>query len=102
MEVTSMKKLSLFSLMFIGVVVFALTIPGVVSAQAGETISMTVIDSDTFITVQKTGGGDVLSLYKVRSDRIVLVDTVVNTSNRSNSDTSFPKRYLIRLDVENR
>ena len=97
-----MRKISLLSLVLIAGTIFVLTVPGAVSAQGDETISTTVIDEGAFITVKETAGGDVLSLYRVRGDRIILVDTVVNTDNRKSSDTSFQKRYLVRLDVENR
>jgi len=97
-----MRRILLLSLVFIAATIFALTVPGVVSARGDGTISTTVIDAGAFITVKETVGGDVLSLYRIRDDRIILVDTVVNTSNRSSSDTSFQKRYLIRVDVENR
>ena len=97
-----MRKISLLSLVFIAATIFALTVPGAVSAQGDGTISTTVIDAGAFITVKETVVGDILSLYRIRDDRIILVDTAVNTSNRSSSDTSLPKRYLIRLEVENR
>jgi len=101
-EVMKMKKMSLIAIVILAATIFALTVPGVVSARGDGTISTTVIDAGAFITVKETVGGDVLSLYRIRDDRIILVDTVVNTSNRSSSDTSFQKRYLIRVDVENR
>ena len=97
-----MRKISLLSLVLIAGTIFVLTVPCAVSAQGDKTISTTVIDEGAFITVKETAGGDVLSLYRVRGDRIILVDTVVNTDNRKSSDTSFQKRYLVRLDVENR
>jgi len=97
-----MRKISLLSLVLIAGTIFVLMVPGAVSAQGDETISTTVIDEGAFITVKGTADGDVLSLYRVRGDRIILVDTVVNTDNRKSSDTSFQKRYLVRLDVENR
>ncbi len=97
-----MRKISLLSVVLIAGIIFVLMVPGAVSAQGDETISATVIEEGAFITVKETAGGDVLSLYRVRGDRIILVDTVVNTDNRKSSDTSFQKRYLVRLDVENR
>ncbi|MCJ7500851.1 hypothetical protein MUP29_11410 [bacterium] len=97
-----MRMISLFSLVIVAVAVVVLTAPGAVYAQGDETISTAVIDAETFVTVKESVTGEVLSLYRIKGDRIVLVDTVVNTNNRSSSDTSFPKRYLIRLDVENR
>jgi len=102
MEVIIMKKIPLLPMVFIAATIFALMLPGSVSAQVEGTISTTVIDEGSFITVKKTGGGDVLSLYRIKGDRIVLVDTVVNTSNRNSSGADFPKRYLLRLEVENR
>ncbi|MDF1526780.1 MAG: hypothetical protein RRA15_07235 [bacterium] len=97
-----MKKIPLLSMVLITATIFALMLPGSVSAQVEGTISTTVIDEGVYVTVKESVTGEVLSLYRIEGDRIVPVDTVVNTSNRSNSDTSFPKRYLIRLDVENR
>ncbi len=97
-----MKRISLLSLVFIAATIIALTVPGTVSARGDGTISTTVIDAGAFITVKETVGGDVLSLYRIRDDRIILVDTVFNTSDRSSSSTSYAKRYLIRVDVENR
>jgi hypothetical protein len=102
MEVTSMRRILLFSLAFVAAAVFALTVPGAVSAQGDGTISTTVIDAGTFITVKKAGGGEILSLYRIRGDRIIPVDTVFNTIDRSSSSTSFSKRYLIQVDVENK
>ena len=97
-----MRKISLLSVVLIAGIIFVLMVPGAVSAQGDETISATVIEEGAFITVKETAGGDFLSLYRVRGDRIILVDTVVNTDNRKSSDTSFQKRYLVRLDVEKR
>ena len=97
-----MRKTAICSVVFIVVVVLALAGPGAASAQGDGTISTTVVDAGVFVTVKESVTGDVLSLYRIKGDRIVLVDTVVNTNNRSSSDTSFPKRYLIRLDVENK
>ncbi len=97
-----MRNISLFSLVFIVATVFVLTVSGAVSAQADGTISTTVMGDGVFITVKGSVRGDVLSLYRIRGDRIILVDTVVNTGDRSSSKTSFSKRYLVRLDIENR
>jgi len=94
-----MRKISLLWLVFLAVTLLALTVPGAVSAQGDETISTTVIDDGTFITVKETAVGDILSLYRVVNDRIILVDTVVNSNRR---DTSLPKRYLHHLELENR
>lgn len=94
-----MRKISVLSFVFIAATIFALTVPGAVSAQGDSGVSLALIDSETIVTVKETTGGDLLSLYKIRGDRIILVDTVVNTSNR---DSKLPKRYLHRLDVDNR
>lgn len=94
-----MRKISVLSFVFIAATIFALTVPGAVSAQGDSAVSLAQIDSETIVTVKETTGGDLLSLYKIRGDRIILVDTVVNTSNR---DSKLPKRYLHRLDVDNR
>jgi len=102
MEDMTMKRISLLVIVFIAAAIFALMVPGAVSAQGDGTISTTVIDAGAFITVKETVRGDVLSLYRIRDDRIILVDTVFNTSDRSSSSTSYAKRYLIRVDVENR
>jgi len=96
-----MKKISLISIVFLAVTVFALTVPGVLPAQADGTISATMVDDGTFITVKEARGGEILSLYRIRGDRIILVDTVFNTSDRGSSDTKLPTRYLHRVDVEN-
>jgi len=97
-----MRKIFLLLLALGITAAFALTVPGDLWAQGDGTISTTVIDAGSFITVKETAVGDVLSLYRIRGDRIVLVDTVVNTINRASSDTSFPKRFVIRVDMENR
>ena len=97
-----MRKISMLLRVLIAATIFTLSVPGFVSAQGDGAISTTVIDAGAFITVKETAKGDVLSLYRIRGDQIILVDTVVNTSNRSSSDTSFQKRYLIRVDVENK
>jgi hypothetical protein len=90
------RMCTLIAVVFLTLLVLS---PGVAPAQGDGTVSTTVIDAETFITVKETVGGDVLALYRIRSDRIILVDAVVNTSNR---DAKLPKRYLHRLDLENR
>ena len=102
MEVMNMRKISVFLRLLIAATFFTLTVLGAVSVRADGAVSTTVIDDGTFITVKGGAGGEVLSLYRIRGDRIILVDTVVNTSDRSSSDSSFQKRFLIHLDVENR
>ena len=97
-----MRKISLFFLVFIAAAALAFMIPGAVCAKGEGGISTTVIDTGIFVTVKETAEGDVLTLYRISGDRILLVDTVINTSDRSSSDTSFPKRYLIHVDGENR
>ncbi len=96
-----MKKMSLISIVFLAAAVFALTVPGAVPAQADGAILTTVVDDGTFITVKEARGGEILSLYRIRGDRIILVDTVFNTSDRGSSNTKLPTRYLHRVDVEN-
>lgn len=97
-----MKKMSLIAIVFLAAAVFVLTAPGIVPALAEDAVSVTVVDSGTFVTVKGTTAGDILSLYRVKGDQIILVDTVVNTSDRGSRDTSYQKRYLVRVDVENR
>jgi hypothetical protein len=97
-----MRRILILLVVLVAAAVIPLTVPGDLWAQGDGTISTTVIDAGSFITVKETAVGDVLSLYRIRGDRIVLVDTVVNTSNRASSDTSFPKRFVIHVDVENR
>jgi hypothetical protein len=96
-----MKRMSLIYIVFLAATVFALTVPGAVPAQADGTISSTVVDDGTFITVKEARGGEVLSLYRIRGDRIILVDTVFNTSDRGSSNTKLPTRYLHRVAVDN-
>jgi hypothetical protein len=96
-----MKKMSLISIVFLAAAVFALIVPGVVPAQADGAISTTLVDDGTFITVKEAGGGEILSLYRIRGDRIILVDTVFNTSDRGSNKTKLSTRYLHRVDVEN-
>jgi len=97
-----MKIKTWMTLLFLTAAMAAMAVPGTVHAQGDETIAAAAVDAETFITVKGTLAGDVVSLYRIKDSRIVLVDTVVNTSNRGSSDTSFPKRYLIHLDMENR
>ena len=96
-----MKKMSLISIVFLVAAIFALTVPGASPAQANGTIFTTVVDDGTFITVRMTGEGEILSLYRVSDDRIILVDTVLNSSDRGSNKTKLPTRYLHRVDVEN-
>ena len=96
-----MRKLFVLLLVLFVSGAFALTAdPGL--AQGNSTISTTVIDAGVFVTVKETVAGDVLSLYRIRGDRIILVDTVVNTGTRSDRDLKISDRYLHRLNVENR
>ena len=97
-----MRNLSLFTHLLVTVAIVALTLLGTVSAQADGPVPTIVIGDGTFVTVKGSVKGDVLSLYRIEGDRIILVDTVINTGDRSSSDSSFQKRYLIHLDVENR
>ena len=90
------RMCTLIAVVFLTLLVLS---PGVALAQGDGMVSTTVIDTGTFITVKETVGGDVLALYRIRGDRIILVDAVVNTSNR---DAKLPKRYLHRLDLENK
>lgn len=96
-----MKKIFLLLLVFLATAVFAQT-PGIALAQGESPISISLIDDDVFVTVKETVAGDVLSLYRVSGDRIILVDTVVNTSTKSERDVKLSERYLHRLRVDNR
>jgi hypothetical protein len=96
-----MKKMSLLSIVFLVVTAIAMTVPGATPAQAGETISTTMVDDGAFITVKMTGEGEVLSLYRIVNDRIILVDTVLNSTDRGSDRTKLPTRYMHRVDVEN-
>jgi len=97
-----MKKFSLLFVVLLAAVALTLSMPYIVSAQGDIPISVTVIEEGTFVTVSNSPAGDVISLYKIRNDKVVLIDSVINTNNRNNSDTSFSKRYLIHQGVENR
>lgn len=87
------------AILLVMLAVAAVALPVTAAAQGDEAITAVALDDTTFVTVRETTAGDVVSLYRVRGDRIVLVDTVVNSSNR---DSSLPKRYLHRLALENR
>jgi len=82
--------------------VFFLAFPHDLRAQGDGVITTSVADPGYLVTVRDSPAGEVLSLYRIRDDRIVLVDTVVNTNKRASSDTSFSKRYVIHVDIENR
>jgi len=97
-----MRGKSVFLGVLIAAAIFTLTVLGAASVRADGTVSTTVIDAGTFITVKGGARGEVLSLYRIKADRIILVDTVINTSDRSSNESSFQKRYLIHLDLENR
>lgn len=96
-----MKKIFLLLLVLLAAAVFALT-PVPASAQGESPVSIAVMDDGIFVTVKETVAGDVLSLYRVSGDRIILVDTVVNTSTKSERDVKLSERYLHRLRVDNR
>lgn len=97
-EVNKMK--GLFSILLILMVTgCAFMVPMPAAAQGSTQIGVVSLDSETFVTVQETGTGDVLSLYKIRGERIYLVDTVFNSTSR---DVKLPKRYLHHVDVDNR
>ena len=91
------KMLPVFLVLLVTVYVFAVSIPA--AAQGSTQIGVVSLDSETFITVQETGTGDVLSLYKIKGERIYLVDTVFNSTYR---DIKLPKRYLHHIEVDNR
>ena len=97
-----MKRLTLMAVPVIAVMALFFVVPGIAEAQGEGTVSATVIGEGTFITVKESGAGEVLSLYRIEGDRIVLLDTVVNTSSRSDRNVKFPDRYLHHLDVQNR
>ena len=93
-----MKRIFILSIMIlIGALV--LLRPDPVLAQGATQISIVALDEGTFVTVQETGTGDILSLYRIKGERIVLIDSVFNGSSR---DINLSKRYLHRMDVENR
>ena len=81
------------------IVTNACALTGTAGAQGSTQFSVVALDSDTFVTVQETGTGDMLSLYAVRGDRIYLVDTVFNSTSR---EIKLPRRFLHHLEVENR
>ncbi len=93
-----MNKMLLLSLAVL-VSILPILGPSPAWAQGATQISVTALDEGTFITVQETGSGDVVSLYRLRGDRIYLVDTVFNSTSR---DVNLPKRYLHRVEVDNR
>jgi len=93
-----MMKGTVVSLFLILWVAAAMAFPGTVAAQDPAT-GVVALDSDTFITVQETGTGSLISLYQVRGDRIYLVDTIVNGTSR---DVNMPTRYIHHIEVENR
>ena len=97
-----MRAISVFPVLLIVAAVFLLTGPGAVHAQGDAAIAATVLGEGTFVTVKATAQGDLLSLYKVRGDSIILVDVVINTTKQSSMSISLPKRYLHRMDVENK
>jgi len=97
-----MKRVSLFLILLFAAAAFALVMPGTSEAQGEERVATTVIGEGTFITVKDSAAGEVLSLYRIKGDRIILLDTVVNTSSRSDRDIRLSDRYLHRLKVENR
>lgn len=75
-----------------------LIIPGTAAAQ-DSAVSVVGLDENTFVTVQETGNGDMISLYKVRGDQVYLVDVLFNTTAR---DVDLPKRYTHHIELENR
>lgn len=97
-----MKAISLILAVSLVIAAVVLAGPGSVFAQGDASISAAVVGEGTFITVKESVAGDVVSLYKIRGDRIILVDTVVNTSTRSERDVKLSNRYLHRIEVENR
>ena len=97
-----MRAISVFQVVLIVAAVFLLTGPGAVHAQGDAAISTTVVGEGTFVTVKATAQGDLLSLYKVRGDSIILVDVVIHSTKHSSMSINLPKRYLYRMDVENK
>ena len=77
----------------------AFMVPMTAAAQGSTQIGVVSLDAETFITVQETGTGDVISLYKIRGEQIYLVDTVFNSTSR---DVKLPRRYLHHIEVDNR
>ena len=62
-------------------------------------ISVVTLDEDTFVTVQKTGAGEMISLYEVKGEKVYLVDVVINSTSR---DVNLPKRYTHHIEIDNR
>ena len=97
-----MNRITVLLSLVLAITAIAFARPGAVFAQGDAPISATVVGEGAFITVKESVAGEVLSLYRIKGDRIILVDTVVNTSSRSDRDVKLSDRYLHRLDVENR
>lgn len=96
-----MRKTFLLLLVLFAVAAVALT-PGLSAAQADSAISTTVVGDGVFVTVKETAAGDVLSLYRVNGERIILVDMVINSVQQSSMRLDLSNRYLHHLDVENK
>jgi hypothetical protein len=101
-EVKSMKKLSLLSVVMLAAAIISLSLPNTASAQGENAISVSVIEEGAFVTVSDSMLGDVISLYRIRGDRIILVDVVINSVKQSSMSIRAPKRYLHRVEVENK
>ncbi|UCG38486.1 MAG: hypothetical protein JSV00_09995 [bacterium] len=93
-----MKKMCALFL-FLTVAAGTVALPRAAPAQGTREVSVVALDSETFVTVQQTGTGESISLFRIRSGRIVLVDTVFSSGAR---DPDLPKRYLHHQEVENR
>lgn len=91
-------RITVLALALLLFVASALIVPGTAAAQ-DSTISVVTLDADTFVTVQETGTGDMVSLYQVRGDRVYLVDVVFNSTSR---DVNLPRRYTHHIELENR
>ena len=78
---------------------FVLCLTGQAKAQQEMQITIAALDEETFVTVRDTAQGDILSLYRIRENKIHLLDAVFNGVAR---DIDLPKRYLHRLEIEGR
>ncbi len=97
-----MKRLYLLSVVLLAAAFITLSLPDTVSAQDESAISVTAIEEGAFVTVSGSALGDVISLYRIRGDRIILVDVVINSVKQSSMSIRAPKRYLHRVEVENK
>lgn len=96
-----MKRYFLFLVPF-GVAAALLLTTGLAPALGDTPATTAVIDANRFVTIEKGEDGNVLSLYRVTGDRIVLVDVVINSTKHSIMSIRPSKRYLYRVELENK